>query len=144
MYEPNQLQCMNVFLQVRPSSTTTWINSAGSTQPALERTPPIITLCPCGMLAARLVCPAIPRNTVIEIQSNVFTPSSLMWSLVALNFQTPHKEMHLNQGRFLPNGFCGYILKPEFQRSLSSQFNPISLTEGPWQKRKTFHIMVGL
>ncbi|XP_028288228.1 1-phosphatidylinositol 4,5-bisphosphate phosphodiesterase delta-1a isoform X2 [Parambassis ranga] len=69
-----------------------------------------------------------------------------MWNvgcqIVALNFQTPHKEMHLNQGRFLPNGFCGYILKPEFQRSLSSQFDPISLTQGPWLKRKTFHIMV--
>uniref|UniRef100_A0A8C5DYM2 Phosphoinositide phospholipase C n=1 Tax=Gouania willdenowi TaxID=441366 RepID=A0A8C5DYM2_GOUWI len=69
-----------------------------------------------------------------------------MWNvgcqIVALNFQTPSKEMHLNQGRFLPNGFCGYILKPEFQRSLSSQFNPNTLTKGPWLKRKTFHVMV--
>uniref|UniRef100_A0A3Q3AD51 Phosphoinositide phospholipase C n=1 Tax=Kryptolebias marmoratus TaxID=37003 RepID=A0A3Q3AD51_KRYMA len=69
-----------------------------------------------------------------------------MWNvgcqIVALNFQTPHKEMHLNQGRFLPNGFCGYILKPEFQRSLSSQFNPNTLTNGPWLKMKTFHVMV--
>uniref|UniRef100_A0A8C5DQ55 Phosphoinositide phospholipase C n=1 Tax=Gouania willdenowi TaxID=441366 RepID=A0A8C5DQ55_GOUWI len=71
-----------------------------------------------------------------------------MWNvgcqIVALNFQTPSKEMHLNQGRFLPNGFCGYILKPEFQRSLSSQFNPNTLTKGPWLKRKTFHVMVGV
>ncbi|GAA6215001.1 1-phosphatidylinositol 4,5-bisphosphate phosphodiesterase delta-1 [Lates japonicus] len=69
-----------------------------------------------------------------------------MWNvgcqIVALNFQTPSKEMHLNQGRFLPNGFCGYILKPEFQRSLSSQFDPNTLTRGPWLKRKIFHIMV--
>ncbi|CAJ1082103.1 -phosphatidylinositol 4%2C5-bisphosphate phosphodiesterase delta-1a isoform X1 [Xyrichtys novacula] len=69
-----------------------------------------------------------------------------MWNvgcqIVALNFQTPSKEMHINQGRFLPNGFCGYILKPEFQRSLSSQFNPNTLTKGPWLQRKTFHIMV--
>ncbi|XP_058486582.1 1-phosphatidylinositol 4,5-bisphosphate phosphodiesterase delta-1a isoform X2 [Solea solea] len=69
-----------------------------------------------------------------------------MWNvgcqIVALNFQTPHKEMHINQGRFLPNGFCGYILKPEFQRSLSSQFNPNTPTEGPWGKKKDFHVMI--
>uniref|UniRef100_A0A3Q0ST27 Phosphoinositide phospholipase C n=1 Tax=Amphilophus citrinellus TaxID=61819 RepID=A0A3Q0ST27_AMPCI len=69
-----------------------------------------------------------------------------MWNvgcqIVALNFQTPSKEMHLNQGRFRPNGFCGYILKPEFQRSLSSQFDPNTLTKGPWLKKKIFHIMV--
>uniref|UniRef100_A0A4W6DBZ3 Phosphoinositide phospholipase C n=1 Tax=Lates calcarifer TaxID=8187 RepID=A0A4W6DBZ3_LATCA len=69
-----------------------------------------------------------------------------MWNvgcqIVALNFQTPSKEMYLNQGRFLPNGFCGYILKPEFQRSLSSQFDPNTLTRGPWLKRKIFHVMV--
>ncbi|KAM4718516.1 1-phosphatidylinositol 4,5-bisphosphate phosphodiesterase delta-1a isoform 2-T2 [Anableps anableps] len=69
-----------------------------------------------------------------------------MWNvgcqIVALNFQTPSKEMQLNQGRFLPNGFCGYILKPEFQRSLSSQFNPNSLTKGPWLQQKTLHVMV--
>ncbi|XP_040921288.1 1-phosphatidylinositol 4,5-bisphosphate phosphodiesterase delta-1a isoform X2 [Toxotes jaculatrix] len=69
-----------------------------------------------------------------------------MWNvgcqIVALNFQTPSKEMYLNQGRFLPNGFCGYILKPEFQRSLSSQFDPNTLTRGPWLKKKIFHVMV--
>ncbi|XP_034562967.1 1-phosphatidylinositol 4,5-bisphosphate phosphodiesterase delta-1a isoform X2 [Notolabrus celidotus] len=69
-----------------------------------------------------------------------------MWNvgcqIVALNFQTPHKEMHINQGRFLPNGFSGYILKPEFQRSLSSQFDPTTLTKGPWLQKKTFHVMV--
>uniref|UniRef100_A0A3B3US86 Phosphoinositide phospholipase C n=1 Tax=Poecilia latipinna TaxID=48699 RepID=A0A3B3US86_9TELE len=69
-----------------------------------------------------------------------------MWNvgcqIVALNFQTNTKEMHLNQGRFLPNGFCGYILKPEFQRSPSSQFNPQSLTEGPWLQKKVLHVLV--
>ncbi|KAF7669274.1 hypothetical protein LDENG_00203320 [Lucifuga dentata] len=69
-----------------------------------------------------------------------------MWNagcqIVALNFQTPSKEMHLNQGRFLPNGFCGYNLKPEFQRSLSSQFDPNALSKGPWLKRKTLYVMV--
>ncbi|KAM4534396.1 1-phosphatidylinositol 4,5-bisphosphate phosphodiesterase delta-1a isoform 2-T2 [Odontesthes bonariensis] len=69
-----------------------------------------------------------------------------MWNvgcqIVALNFQTPSKEMYLNQGRFLPNGFCGYILKPEYMRSLSSQFNPNTITKGPWLKRKNFNVMV--
>uniref|UniRef100_A0A8C3AK89 Phosphoinositide phospholipase C n=1 Tax=Cyclopterus lumpus TaxID=8103 RepID=A0A8C3AK89_CYCLU len=69
-----------------------------------------------------------------------------MWNagcqIVALNFQTPSKEMHINQGRFLPNGASGYILKPEFQRSLSSQFDPSVLTKGPWLKKKTFNVMV--
>lgn len=50
--------------------------------------------------------------------------------------------MQINQGRFLPNGFCGYILKPEFMRNPSSQFDPNKLTQGPWLKRKTFHVMV--
>ncbi|MED6247320.1 hypothetical protein ATANTOWER_025372 [Ataeniobius toweri] len=69
-----------------------------------------------------------------------------MWNVgcqfVALNFQTPSKEMHINQGRFVQNGFCGYVLKPEFQRSLSSQFNPNSLTNGPWLQKKILHVMV--
>lgn len=50
--------------------------------------------------------------------------------------------MHVNQGRFLPNGVSGYILKPEFQRSLSSQFDPNTLTKGPWLKKKIFHVMI--
>uniref|UniRef100_A0A673CNZ3 Phosphoinositide phospholipase C n=1 Tax=Sphaeramia orbicularis TaxID=375764 RepID=A0A673CNZ3_9TELE len=69
-----------------------------------------------------------------------------MWNvgcqIVALNFQTPSKEMHLNQGRFLQNGLCGYILKPGFLRSFSSQFDPSTLTKGPWLQKKTCHIMV--
>ncbi|XP_036413907.1 1-phosphatidylinositol 4,5-bisphosphate phosphodiesterase delta-1a isoform X2 [Colossoma macropomum] len=69
-----------------------------------------------------------------------------MWNagcqIVALNFQTPCKQMDLNQGRFLPNGKCGYILKPEFMRNPDSQFDPNNLTKGPWLQRKTLHIMV--
>uniref|UniRef100_A0A9J8CZ03 Phosphoinositide phospholipase C n=1 Tax=Cyprinus carpio carpio TaxID=630221 RepID=A0A9J8CZ03_CYPCA len=61
--------------------------------------------------------------------------------IVALNFQTPGKEMDLNQARFLPNGKCGYILKPEFQRDPASQFDPANLRVGPWLKRKTLHVM---
>ncbi|XP_045558823.1 1-phosphatidylinositol 4,5-bisphosphate phosphodiesterase delta-1 [Salmo salar] len=62
--------------------------------------------------------------------------------IVALNFQTPSKEMDLNQGRFRSNGLSGYVLKPEFLRYDGSEFNPMTLTKGPWIKHKTFHIMV--
>ncbi len=67
---------------------------------------------------------------------------SLKLSVVALNFQTPGKELDLNQARFLPNGKCGYILKPEFQRDPASQFDPKNLSVGPWLKKKTLHVMV--
>ncbi|XP_051538475.1 1-phosphatidylinositol 4,5-bisphosphate phosphodiesterase delta-1-like isoform X2 [Myxocyprinus asiaticus] len=62
--------------------------------------------------------------------------------IVALNFQTRCKEMDLNQGRFLPNGRCGYILKPEYQRDPASQFDPKNLSVGPWLQKKTVHIMI--
>ncbi|KAM6977671.1 1-phosphatidylinositol 4,5-bisphosphate phosphodiesterase delta-1a [Aplochiton taeniatus] len=69
-----------------------------------------------------------------------------MWNsgcqIVALNFQTPGKEMDLNRGLFLPNGQCGYNLKPQFLRDSSTQFDPIRLTSGPWLKQKSLHVMV--
>lgn len=34
--------------------------------------------------------------------------------MCALNYQTPDKPMQINQGKFMDNGGCGYILKPEF------------------------------
>ncbi|KAG9347768.1 hypothetical protein JZ751_003783 [Albula glossodonta] len=69
-----------------------------------------------------------------------------MWDagcqIVALNFQTPCKEMDLNQGRFLPNGRSGYILKPEFLRDPESKFDPITLNKGEWLEHKILHVMV--
>ncbi|XP_062385367.1 1-phosphatidylinositol 4,5-bisphosphate phosphodiesterase delta-1b isoform X2 [Sardina pilchardus] len=62
--------------------------------------------------------------------------------IVALNFQTPSGEMDVNQGRFLPNGLSGYILKPPYLRDLASEFNPVTLTRGEWLQHKRFHIMV--
>ncbi|KAG9337602.1 hypothetical protein JZ751_028454 [Albula glossodonta] len=50
---------------------------------------------------------------------------------VALNFQTPGEQMDLNQGRFLPNGRSGYILKPSFLRCSDSEFNPENTGGGP-------------
>uniref|UniRef100_A0A8C9T815 Phosphoinositide phospholipase C n=1 Tax=Scleropages formosus TaxID=113540 RepID=A0A8C9T815_SCLFO len=62
--------------------------------------------------------------------------------IVALNFQTPCKEMDLNQGQFLPNGLSGYILKPKFLRNRATEFDPNRLTRGPWMQKKKFHVMI--
>ncbi|KAK7474992.1 hypothetical protein BaRGS_00033739 [Batillaria attramentaria] len=49
-----------------------------------------------------------------------------MWNcgsqLLALNYQTPDRAMQLNQGRFMANGGCGYILQPEIMSH--EAFNP--------------------
>ncbi|GFO31278.1 phosphoinositide phospholipase c, partial [Plakobranchus ocellatus] len=37
--------------------------------------------------------------------------------LIALNYQTPDRALQLNQGRFLLNGRCGFVLQPEVMRS---------------------------
>ena len=35
---------------------------------------------------------------------------------VALNYQTPGLMMNLNDGKFVENGGCGYVLKPAVMR----------------------------
>ncbi|EYC28492.1 hypothetical protein Y032_0007g3253 [Ancylostoma ceylanicum] len=49
-----------------------------------------------------------------------------MWNaschMVALNYQTGDKPMQLNQGKFMGNGRCGYVLKPEYM--LEEGFDP--------------------
>ncbi|XP_072224596.1 1-phosphatidylinositol 4,5-bisphosphate phosphodiesterase delta-3-A-like [Leuresthes tenuis] len=69
-----------------------------------------------------------------RLQSSNYDPQE-MWNcgcqMVALNFQTPGEQMDLNQGRFLPNGRCGYILKPSFLCSSTSSFNPENTGGGP-------------
>nr|XP_032801741.1 1-phosphatidylinositol 4,5-bisphosphate phosphodiesterase delta-4-like [Petromyzon marinus] len=51
-----------------------------------------------------------------------------MWNagcqIVALNFQTPGKEMDLYDGLFRQNGGCGYVLKPSFLRDPHTDFDP--------------------
>lgn len=42
--------------------------------------------------------------------------------------------MDLNQGRFLPNGLCGYILKPPFLCQPDTTFNPENVGGGPGHK----------
>ncbi|CAL8274392.1 unnamed protein product [Lota lota] len=69
-----------------------------------------------------------------RLQSSNYDPQD-MWNsgcqMVALNFQTPGEQMDLNQGRFLPNGRCGYILKPSFLRTPTSTFDPENTGGGP-------------
>ncbi|MEQ2158255.1 1-phosphatidylinositol 4 5-bisphosphate phosphodiesterase delta-3-A [Goodea atripinnis] len=69
-----------------------------------------------------------------RLQSSNFDPQE-MWNcgchMVALNFQTPGEQMDLNQGRFLPNGRCGYILKPTFMCNPTSNFDPEKTGGGP-------------
>ncbi|KAI7797080.1 putative 1-phosphatidylinositol 4 [Triplophysa rosa] len=69
-----------------------------------------------------------------RLQSSNYNPQE-MWNagcqLVALNFQTQCEEMDLNRGRFLPNGRCGYVLKPSFICSPDSEFNPENTGGGP-------------
>jgi len=49
-----------------------------------------------------------------------------MWScgsqMISLNYQTGDKPMQINQGRFLDNGGCGYILRPDYM--FSDTYNP--------------------
>ncbi|XP_029944479.1 1-phosphatidylinositol 4,5-bisphosphate phosphodiesterase delta-3-A-like [Salarias fasciatus] len=69
-----------------------------------------------------------------RLQSSNYDPQE-MWNggcqMVALNFQTAGEQMDLNQGRFLPNGRCGYVLKPSFLCSPTSNFNPENTGGGP-------------
>ncbi|RVE60107.1 hypothetical protein OJAV_G00195100 [Oryzias javanicus] len=69
-----------------------------------------------------------------RLQSSNYNPQQ-MWNagcqIVALNFQTPGEQMDLNQGRFLQNGLCGYVLKPPFMCHPDSTFNPENTGGGP-------------
>ncbi|KAL7857109.1 hypothetical protein SRHO_G00160080 [Serrasalmus rhombeus] len=69
-----------------------------------------------------------------RLQSSNYNPQD-MWNagcqIVALNFQTDGEQMDLNRGRFLPNGHCGYVLKPSFLCQLDSEFNPENTGGGP-------------
>uniref|UniRef100_A0A8B9JIR4 Phosphoinositide phospholipase C n=1 Tax=Astyanax mexicanus TaxID=7994 RepID=A0A8B9JIR4_ASTMX len=69
-----------------------------------------------------------------RLQSSNYDPQD-MWNggcqMVALNFQTPGEQMDLNRGRFLPNGGCGYVLKPDFLCQPELNFNPENTGGGP-------------
>lgn len=59
-----------------------------------------------------------PKGT--RIDSSNYSPVGA-WAagsqLVALNFQTGDQPYHVNFGKFLENGRCGYVLKPEYMIS---------------------------
>ncbi|NXI18999.1 PLCZ1 phosphodiesterase, partial [Irena cyanogastra] len=66
-----------------------------------------------------------PKGT--RMRSSNFYPQDF-WNvgcqMVALNFQTPGIQMELQDGKFLDNGGCGYVLKPEFLRDCNTTFTP--------------------
>ncbi|XP_009670229.1 1-phosphatidylinositol 4,5-bisphosphate phosphodiesterase zeta-1 [Struthio camelus] len=74
---------------------------------------------------ARFITRIYPKGT--RTNSSNYNPQEF-WNvgcqMVALNFQTPGVQMELQNGKFLDNGGCGYILKPEFLRNCGSTFNP--------------------
>jgi len=46
--------------------------------------------------------------------------------IVALNYQTGSESMWLNDGRFMDNGRCGYVLKPAYMRAEKITFDPFA------------------
>jgi hypothetical protein len=53
--------------------------------------------------------------------------------VVALNLQTPGRPVYHNEGKFMDNGGCGYILKPEALLAPSG-FNVTTFTSAPDHK----------
>ncbi|NXJ02765.1 PLCZ1 phosphodiesterase, partial [Psophia crepitans] len=74
---------------------------------------------------SRFITRIYPKGT--RANSSNYNPQEF-WNvgcqMVALNFQTPGVQMELQNGKFLDNGGCGYILKPEFLRNRNSTFTP--------------------
>ncbi|NXW94780.1 PLCZ1 phosphodiesterase, partial [Alopecoenas beccarii] len=74
---------------------------------------------------SRFLTRIYPKGT--RTNSSNYNPQEF-WNvgcqMVALNFQTPGVQMELQNGKFLDNGGCGYILKPEFLRNRDSTFTP--------------------
>ncbi|NWR53902.1 PLCZ1 phosphodiesterase, partial [Bucorvus abyssinicus] len=77
---------------------------------------------------SRFITRIYPKGT--RATSSNYNPQEF-WNvgcqMVALNFQTPGLQMELQNGKFLDNGGCGYILKPEFLRKHNSTFSPHSV-----------------
>ncbi|NXN97391.1 PLCZ1 phosphodiesterase, partial [Rhinopomastus cyanomelas] len=77
---------------------------------------------------SRFITRIYPKGT--RTTSSNYNPQEF-WNvgcqMVALNFQTPGLKMELQNGKFLDNGGCGYILKPDFLRSRNSTFSPFNV-----------------
>ncbi len=59
--------------------------------------------------------------------------------IVALNYQTSCKEMHLNDGKYMDNGNAGYILKPECLRIPGNNFDPMT---GPYPPEENLNFTI--
>ncbi|CAN8212786.1 unnamed protein product [Coccothraustes coccothraustes] len=73
----------------------------------------------------RFITRIYPKGS--RMKSSNYNPQEF-WNIgcqmVALNFQTPGTHMELQNGKFLDNGGCGYVLKPAFLRDRNSTFTP--------------------
>ncbi|NXO27285.1 PLCZ1 phosphodiesterase, partial [Cisticola juncidis] len=73
----------------------------------------------------RFITRIYPKGT--RMKSSNYNPQEF-WNvgcqMVALNFQTPGPPMELQDGKFLDNGGCGYVLKPQFLRDPNTKFTP--------------------
>ncbi|NXR25285.1 PLCZ1 phosphodiesterase, partial [Cinclus mexicanus] len=73
----------------------------------------------------RFITRIYPKGT--RMNSSNYNPQEF-WNvgcqMVALNFQTLGPQMELQDGKFLDNGGCGYVLKPEFLRDRNTTFTP--------------------
>ncbi|NWZ39945.1 PLCZ1 phosphodiesterase, partial [Brachypodius atriceps] len=73
----------------------------------------------------RFITRIYPKGT--RMSSSNYNPQEF-WNvgcqMVALNFQTPGTQMELQDGKFLDNGGCGYVLKPPFLRDPNTTFTP--------------------
>ncbi|NXW74945.1 1-phosphatidylinositol 4,5-bisphosphate phosphodiesterase zeta-1 [Hirundo rustica] len=73
----------------------------------------------------RFITRIYPKGT--RMRSSNYNPQEF-WNvgcqMVALNFQTPGTQMELQDGKFLDNGGCGYVLKPAFLRDRNTTFTP--------------------
>uniref|UniRef100_A0A8C5MIB5 Phosphoinositide phospholipase C n=1 Tax=Leptobrachium leishanense TaxID=445787 RepID=A0A8C5MIB5_9ANUR len=79
----------------------------------------------------RFITRIYPKGT--RATSSNFNPQTY-WNvgcqMVALNLQTPGVPKDLHNGKFLDNGGCGFVLKPEFLRNPLSMFDSSCLPRG--------------
>ncbi|NWU02652.1 PLCZ1 phosphodiesterase, partial [Urocynchramus pylzowi] len=73
----------------------------------------------------RFITRIYPKGS--RMSSSNYNPQDF-WNIgcqmVALNLQTPGLHRELQDGKFLDNGACGYVLKPEFLRDRNTTFTP--------------------
>ncbi|XP_064277466.1 1-phosphatidylinositol 4,5-bisphosphate phosphodiesterase zeta-1 isoform X1 [Passer domesticus] len=87
----------------------------------------------------RFITRIYPKGS--RMRSSNYNPQEF-WNIgcqmVALNFQTPGTHMELQEGKFLDNGGCGYVLKPEFLRDRNTTFTPRNV--GPYSRPMSLSI----